>query len=687
MTRISRSTHFKTIIGVVMTLVMVISLFAGIGAIWVNEDTGIASAATVIKDKNGVFANPKTDKKQPLYSEKNPFTILEIVPNPTMAQFGYLVEDQEPIDLLKLSKNEAAVNRYQSLLNEYVAVSYLNTDPLCYEFDNLLGTPHEIKYGSKKSQKIESNSDKLVWSNTSDKLKQYGEYVYDANGEWVVVERNATGDIAGYALLKETKDTPIVTSLSTVAAEDPQYDGKKLDADYTSQDFINILKNSYGLTVDNSKLEKDATGKNIAYYEKVDQEGKGVYSGKRYDYSAIGGPYSLIHHYVGEGNGDEWIKIIKDVKSVYATDNTLITYNGKTYGSSPDNAYRFKSEGRDTFIAFKRLKTGDDYGDVVRYSIKTVKQSGTDRLLYSNNIYYNNNNNSTYHKRYKLEFANSSDYDITENGVVAIALKAEKNVASDGDNVNTVYPTSIDVVGTTFTRTNVTPSKARGQEYSTSKPAEYDNSIEFAVYDGFGVDYHYRYDGQYLYLREAHSIISDRYYKFEYKNNNKTANTFTFYFTFVFDTNDYNNTLPNGFHYVVLFDEDADGKYVVDTSVDEYIGYEYEYHMSYKFIDKEIPIGWRWEDEETGIDDYENLQKTVNGKKIIDEKYYGIPQAAFNGSEEMQVIIEEPEWLGEYTVSSCLEGSLPVLKTDVTEDGQKRLFILRIMIDIIWFLS
>ncbi len=104
MARISRSRNFKFITGILMTLVLVISLFAGLGVIWVNEDVHVASADTdMIADGKyvvpGGTAGSVADSTKG--TDANPFTVLEIVPNHNMAQFGYLVGGQEPIDLFR----------------------------------------------------------------------------------------------------------------------------------------------------------------------------------------------------------------------------------------------------------------------------------------------------------------------------------------------------------------------------------------------------------------------------------------------------------------------------------------------------------------------------------------------------------------------------------------------------------
>ncbi|MCR5331592.1 MAG: hypothetical protein K6E62_10485, partial [Lachnospiraceae bacterium] len=98
MARIGKNRNFKTLIGVIMTLVMVLSLFAGIGAIWVSEDTGSAVAG-VVDPATGKYSLPSPAPGKELGTAENPFIALEIVPSYDMASFGYLVDGQEPIDI------------------------------------------------------------------------------------------------------------------------------------------------------------------------------------------------------------------------------------------------------------------------------------------------------------------------------------------------------------------------------------------------------------------------------------------------------------------------------------------------------------------------------------------------------------------------------------------------------------
>ena len=116
MGRIRNSRYAKMTVGIVMTLALVLSLFAGVGTIWVNEDTDSAYAG-VVDPSNGKYNPTPTSGTAALGSSENPFVVLEIVPNENMAQFGYLVNGQEPVDLRTLAAEDESGEK-AAILNE-----------------------------------------------------------------------------------------------------------------------------------------------------------------------------------------------------------------------------------------------------------------------------------------------------------------------------------------------------------------------------------------------------------------------------------------------------------------------------------------------------------------------------------------------------------------------------------------
>lgn len=65
------------------------------------------------QDKSQTEQYLKKDSSAQIGTKENPFTIVEIVPNRSMARMGYLIPGCEPIDMDKLSKDEIADGKYK----------------------------------------------------------------------------------------------------------------------------------------------------------------------------------------------------------------------------------------------------------------------------------------------------------------------------------------------------------------------------------------------------------------------------------------------------------------------------------------------------------------------------------------------------------------------------------------------
>ena len=64
------------------------------------------------QDKSQTEKYLKKDSSAQIGTKENPFTIVEIVPNRSMARMGYLIPGCEPIDMDKLSMDEDAAGKY-----------------------------------------------------------------------------------------------------------------------------------------------------------------------------------------------------------------------------------------------------------------------------------------------------------------------------------------------------------------------------------------------------------------------------------------------------------------------------------------------------------------------------------------------------------------------------------------------
>jgi uncharacterized repeat protein (TIGR02543 family) len=88
-----------------------------------------------VVNSNGEYTIPGTSSSS-LGSDSNPFVVLEIVPNESMAQFGYLVDGQEPINLFTAMTTGTSTekNAVTTALLNYMTVSLDNNTILKQEF-------------------------------------------------------------------------------------------------------------------------------------------------------------------------------------------------------------------------------------------------------------------------------------------------------------------------------------------------------------------------------------------------------------------------------------------------------------------------------------------------------------------------------------------------------------------------
>ncbi len=656
MARISRSPKLKTLIGIIMTLIMVVSLFAGIGAIWVNRDADEVFARESVVNAAGVFTNPKTDKRAALGTAKNPFTVLEIVPNATMAQFGYLVEGQEPIDLLALATSDliSTSSTYKDLLEQYLSIEPTSSTPLCYEFDSLLANPHVIKYGDGKTDKINSDDASLVWNSDGNKRDQYGEYKANSKGDMALLETR-TYPVVGYALLRE-KD--IDASLQTIKSDEMEtnelYKGTLINEDYSN--LADVFNSKYHINYsaakdpdhagenDNIKVEEGGVFKSL--YQKV-EAGTGVYSRSKFVFNPDGGPYSLLYKYVGtNGNLD-----IADVPYKYV--------------------YRESSSGfvsGTEFVAFRRKKSGDE---------------GKDTYNMVSGAYYNNNSNNKYYENK----GTASDYDFKIDGffsafVEKVANDAQTYITSlsgnyTGDTVATnTLPTNIDAKGVTF---------SRGNNLTSKKPTGFDSATEFkniskswkANNKTYTDTFSYRYDTKYIYLWVHYPTNhgkdpswNNSYYQYEYKKGSTRVQDYAEYYKFDLISNPGSpQTTSGGKYYQLVFEYVADGsgKFVV-ADFTKTNPVTKDAYMSYNKALKNNSWTWRAQDA------LGRMKAASNGKyKDISGRKEYLPQATFADNTEkssgtMIPIRNEREFLGEFYEESWL-GAEKLPKLADADDG------------------
>lgn len=294
------------VMGFVMTFALILSLFAGIGAIWVNEDVSKVSAGEVIVDSNGKYTIPRHDDNADLGTDANPFVVLEIVPNENMAQFGYLVGGQEPINVSALQAADIAAGLAggtqlsNNIVNSYKWLKWVKSDKILRtEFVNMLPTDSEVYATDAKDKeyRIPGTTEKFATDDDGNDYKitdtnlSYTERAgeYTQYGYFRLAPKDAEGNPTGNYRLK---DDP--SEVETIGDGYGYYRERSIGeagADYA------LLTEEEISSLDKAKIEEltgkafdslvagvdyviDETDKSI--YVKV-AEGTGVYSDKEYD--------------------------------------------------------------------------------------------------------------------------------------------------------------------------------------------------------------------------------------------------------------------------------------------------------------------------------------------------------------------------------------------------------------------
>lgn len=127
----------KRLIAGLLACVMLLSILPAMVLV-INSKEGKVSAATCSDD--GKFTIPQKDGE--LGTDNNPFVVLEIVPNASMASFGYLVKGQEPINIEEAFTKEQGL---ETVLGSYLRNNSKSIDDI--EFRSMIGedTGYEVE--------------------------------------------------------------------------------------------------------------------------------------------------------------------------------------------------------------------------------------------------------------------------------------------------------------------------------------------------------------------------------------------------------------------------------------------------------------------------------------------------------------------------------------------------------------
>ncbi len=124
--------------GMIGAIVVVLASLA-----WIMIEMPWVKATAGVVNSSGVYTIPGTSGS--LGSSGNPFVVLEIVPNEKMAQFGYLVGGQEPINLFK-AMSDPSKDAVTAALADYMTISFTSDSLVKQEFDTMISEQDRENY-------------------------------------------------------------------------------------------------------------------------------------------------------------------------------------------------------------------------------------------------------------------------------------------------------------------------------------------------------------------------------------------------------------------------------------------------------------------------------------------------------------------------------------------------------------
>ncbi len=342
MSKVFKNKKHNRVWAMVLTVCLILGVIGGTGLV-----SFIASLHVKAEDK---LLDPDTGK---FYVKDDDFMVLEIVPDESMAQFGYLVKGQEPVDMSSLSHADLGdvINTTQDLSASTIK-----------EFENLADSYKET-YDSTH----EGSS--LVFTDTGAKETQYGYYRKVADGTPgnfklklvdVGVDPVAPGTGRFDYVYESGDDTVTTRTAKQRAVESFGVSSAYLtEGRLTDGVFCDFLDKDSAPNV-TSGANEYATAYEI--YQKTATGAEGSIYSLKYLYDASGSEYSGDHFKYYDGY------------LVYSAANNI---SGWADSGTPSDKYNLNKTG-DTSLQFKQIhdKDLDDYVTYPkwkRYSIKYEK--------------------------------------------------------------------------------------------------------------------------------------------------------------------------------------------------------------------------------------------------------------------------------------------------------------------------
>ncbi len=629
MARMGRNRNIKIVTSFLMTVVLVLSLFAGMGAIWVREESHSVAAGD---DTLGVsYADHKlsltaADKTKELGSDENPYTVLEIVPDANMAQFGYLVGGQEPIDIAALSANPEDLARYKSTLSNYLDVTEVNEAVALKEFINLLNAnvsnaDYEL-YNAEGAEKGEVTAHLgdtgLTWVAVDTPTTQYGTYTKAEgdSGDYKLIEREKEPSLRYIFMLED--EVPATGKLYIDNDTDKLYMDDAGNTEVATASLLDGHKYESKAEAENKGQELQATSttareyifssnaSNAGLYKKVTQ-GSGEYSGTLFQKgAALSGEYSLEYMLYSGGN-----RTIKP-NYYFTSDNTATRANNK---------YKY-------YVTFELAEAG--YAGTL-YKLSDYSNESSLKRYYKSN----EQTDTT-----KADFFRTEKVDERTDGNVGLIKDKLKSAIDDGH--STPESVTVSTAEGTIEYTRVPNSSpwvsATNDEFNQLGSVWIENDDTWWLFGTWGKLSRYKYNDNYLY-----------HYYYNYTNESGFLRKYQYkcdvfgkkYYNLIIDT-----PKNDADHYAAVFQKATisdGGRYKVKSvsaSGSDNI-------MSYRKVSLSDDFIWKWDKVSTGTGDYLKISTSD----------YSIPQ--FVGTRDD--IDEEPVMLGEYSAHPY---TVPIKGTD-----------------------
>ncbi|MBO4416266.1 MAG: DUF5057 domain-containing protein [Lachnospiraceae bacterium] len=613
MLKMRRNRFSLAFISLTLIFALLVSLFVGVGVIWKTDDIDDAAAASDRIFKNGLFTIPASNLSSPKGAEDNPFVVLEIVPNVNMAQFGYLVSGQEPVDLGKLAgkiaanPDDAVWTAYKDKLQEYLQVTAKTVAKPAIEFNSLITDENEFGYQiGEDTQVLTGKKDEFIWAENSGTQNQYGTFTKDEAGAYALVEKKSFDATGKYIVRKNTDNSAVSDSIS-IADVNP---GE------TQYDSIDLARASISHYADADTIK---TNGDKQVYVKV-TEGTGTYSTKKFVKTAdLDGQYSLNHKFVGKDDSGNYLGntvFLTGKEYYFATENNLALHdhNGNSVLSADhgtgDATFNFYGD----FVVFRLKKSSDknkDTYDVLAAadSIRTnLWNAGDSGYVYYNKYYYG------------VETSDTGAYSMTSylGNISTLVYAGKLDFIKDSRSADMNPLDDPQVVTNLGIQCDVIDHN--GQTYrlgrkAESTSAEYGSARDLKIYSED--KWNYKYDDNYVYVRDPE--YGGRYYKYAYYAGNK-------YYDFKYDPDPVKKGEKNGrcyYHVIFVYKPDGSGRYVVDSNnsktVNTVIVSNVNAGMTYYRQPKKDPDEDSWKFKGAGLGEY--LSETYTVPQFINVPY------------------------------------------------------------------